>query len=236
MLFVTPFDRYTTSHTITRPAISFLHTVLERLRPCNIRDNGWAVDLALTSRGAKVVKSFSHAGRPLHSRSWFSRILRPDDYASMATVLDGDVNHCWEFAGSSGQLAVSLANCANITHIVIDHPATAETAQTLAPYEIVVWGLIDGRENEDKISRRPDIRELLLSRVGHAQPLTERGFLPLAAFKYNGFAAGRQEFPSFPEIAQLEVDFGIVVVQVRRNWGGSSTRMCHVGIQGFIVI
>ena len=41
-----------------------------------------------------------------------------------------------------------------------------------------------------------------------------------------------QVFAVFPEIHELRMDFGIVVIQIVSNWGEVYTGLHHVGVYG----
>lgn len=142
--------------------------------------------------------------------------------------------NCWPFAGSEGHLGVVLAAPTYISEITIDHVAK-EVAFDMrsAPREMEVWAMVEGKDNIAKV------KEWVAEKTRRRQEAEERGeveleeepeypqFLPksppyirIANFSYNIHAPKHiQTFPVSQEIKDLGVDFGIVVLRIKSNWG-----------------
>ncbi|KIJ07811.1 hypothetical protein PAXINDRAFT_89795 [Paxillus involutus ATCC 200175] len=85
------------------------------------------------------------------------------------SVLGGDVlpGNYWGLPGSSGQLGSSLPHPVIIGHVTIDHIAKELVSDIEhAPRLAILWGVIDGKNNEEKTSRMsirhpPEFRHFL---------------------------------------------------------------------------
>lgn len=180
----------------------------------------------LASEGASIVdiwtttSHLSVEGAPLHP-------------SSLLTGVDNG-NPSWCFSGSKGQIGILLRSPSilgaidvhvrhtpSMFHLPWVHTATA-------PREIWVWGLIDGDKNRREIQRiegLPSTTKLFKD--------TSHVFLPVARFEYNG----RITTPDIQQVAAdtllstSSVRFGLVIVEIRSNWGGAST--CLNGINIF---
>lgn len=184
-------------------------------------------NLAIASHGAKILQKFSNFGKP--PRTWWPGVISP---LGPEQVLNEGLEDCWEFTGSAALLAIRLAECGNITHAVINHPVIPGRL----PYsirEVVLWGMVDGDEASERLVKMPKAYDNLLARV-ESQPSIFAGytFLPLMAFTYNGSIGGRQAFEVFEQVREIGVEFGVVVGQIRSNWGAASTLLCEMSILG----
>jgi SUN domain-containing protein 1/2 len=138
--------------------------------------------------------------------------------------------------GSYGQLGVMLALPAIISDITIDHVAK-EVAFDLstAPREMEVWGQVEGKENLEKVAAwqaEQAMRRQAAEEVGETiseadaedvHPPTlpkDVSFIRLASFTYDIHAhTNIQTFPVRQEIRDLDLDFGIVALVIKNNWG-----------------
>ena len=154
-------------------------------------------------------------------------------------------DRCWSFAGFPGELAIALASPAYLTHVAIEHVPT-ESRLSSAPRDVVVWGLIEGEDNQRKILQSNDLIPKLLSylphHIGHIIPHPSASsnayhFLPIATFQYSIRSPDLYEiFDIFQEVQDLEIDFGIIVLQIMNNWGYFETHLHHIGILGRTLI
>lgn len=160
------------------------------------------------------------------------------------TALHHDINngHCWPFPGSQGQLGVMLSHPVHISDVTIDHvPREVATDMRTAPRHMELWGLIEGQDNlakfvEWKTRRREEMR-VQAELAGDADATAEQMVLPeeehypttlpravpymrIAGFAYNIYAPQHiQTFTVPQEVQDLGIDFGVVVLVVRSNWG-----------------
>lgn len=164
---------------------------------------------------------------------------------SPITVLHQDIHSglCWPMSGDHGQLGVALASPAFISDVTIDHVAK-EVAFDLrtAPRDMEVWGLVEGQDNLQKVMEWKTERaaqhaerqrgaeetgvpfeEDQLDDDKDAYPPTlPKGepFIRLASFTYDIHSPSNiQSFPVRPEVRDLGVDFGVVALIVKNNWG-----------------
>ncbi|KAG6332918.1 hypothetical protein ID866_6171 [Astraeus odoratus] len=205
-------------------------------------------DFALHSAGARPIPhltSYTLEMRPTTFRgrvlSWMTGHGR-EVGRSPITALHQDTHSgmCWPMSGDSGQLGVALASPALISDFTIDHLAK-EVAFDLrtAPRDMEVWGLVEGKENLEKVmswkaeqvtqqaERRKDAEEAGVPFEDETPeevypPMLPKGepYIRLASFTYDATSPSNiQTFPIRSEIRELGVDFGIVVLVIKNNWG-----------------
>jgi len=135
-------------------------------------------------------------------------------------------------------LAVALSAPTDISDITIDHVAK-EVAFDMrsAPREMEVWGMVEGKDNIAKVKvwqaekaarmeeakRVAEEKGLSFTQVDVEYPKTlpkSPQYIRIANFTYNIHAPRNiQTFPVDEEIRELSVDFGIVVLRMKSNWG-----------------
>lgn len=205
-------------------------------------------DFALHSAGARPIPhltSYTLEMRPSTFRGqvagWMTGRGR-EVGRSPVTALHQDTHSgmCWPMSGDSGQLGVALASPVCISDFTIDHVAK-EVAFDLrgAPRDMEVWGLVEGKENLEKVMSW--LAERAAQRAERQQRAEESGvpfedeppedaypatlpknepFVRLASFTYDVHSPSSiQTFPTRPEVRELGVDFGVVVLVIKNNWG-----------------
>ncbi|KAF8258161.1 hypothetical protein EI94DRAFT_1708240 [Lactarius quietus] len=144
-------------------------------------------------------------------------------------------NACWSFRGNSGTFGVALST-PNVlpSHVVIQHHPSISTAHlSRAPRQVIVWGLVDGVKNMEVYKRSRDAFASALVRPPPFPMSRDGPFLPLAEFEFDITASSmRQAFPLFDEVRLWGIDFGVMVFQVRSNWGADVTSLCSVHVYG----
>lgn len=199
-------------------------------------------DLALHSAGGRVIPSLTSPTIEIRPRGVGAKVVSflsgGSGYAiglPPVTALHHERHdgHCWPIEGTEGQLAVALSSPAYISDITIDHVAK-EVASDIrsAPREMEVWGMVEGQDNIAKVQawlkeravKREDARERGFEVDEEpAYPKTLPAFpqyLRLASFTYDIHAPKNiQTFPVDEEIQRLGVDFGIVALRMKSNWG-----------------
>lgn len=212
------------------------------------RDIVSRADFALHSAGARPIPSLtSHTleMRPTTLRGtvlgWMTGHGR-EMGRSPITALHQDTHSglCWPMSGDFGQLGVALSFPAYITDITIDHVAK-EVAFDLrtAPRDMEVWGLVEGKENLEKVmafraERAAQRAEAISAAEESGSPLPEepdedayphtlpanQPFIRVASFTYDIEAPSNiQTFAVRQEIQDLGVDFGVVALVIKNNWG-----------------
>jgi SUN domain-containing protein 1/2 len=203
-------------------------------------------DFALHSGGAMIIPSLTSPTfeiRPQSLRGHLVGLLTGNGYAigrPPITALHHELHngHCWPFAGSEGQLGVSLAAPVHISDVTIDHVAqdVAFDMRT-APRDMELWGMVEGKDNiakvtswqEDRMRRRKELEfkgEDIpdeLKEVPYPRTLPKHpSYIRLARFSYDIHTPDNiQTFLIDEEIRNLDVDFGIVVLRTLSNWGRS---------------
>ncbi|KAJ7593266.1 hypothetical protein C8J56DRAFT_494408 [Mycena floridula] len=197
-------------------------------------------DLALLSGGARIIPSLTSATREIRPRGWGSQALglvTGNGYAigrPPITALhhDRQNGNCWPMAGPQGQLGIVLAAPAYISDITIDHVAKELAFDVRsAPRQMEVWAMVEGKVNAEKVKlyneQRAAKRAEALER-GETVDVDEYPktlpkspqYIRIAAFSYNIHSPDNiQTFPVFPEVQEMKLDFGIVVLRVLNNWG-----------------
>ncbi|KAF8716375.1 hypothetical protein AX14_007095 [Amanita brunnescens Koide BX004] len=192
-------------------------------------------DYALFSAGARVIPSLTSATLELSPRTVSSQLVAfvtGHGYAlgrPPVTALHHDVQNgfCWPFPGSEGHLGVQLAAPVKVESVSVDHvPKEVAFDVRSAPREMEVWALVEGEEN---VTRLKEWREMKAS-SGEAKEEEEHPYpamLPrqpeyirLADFTYDVDGPSYvQNFPVSDEIKDMGLNFGVVVLVVKNNWG-----------------
>lgn len=204
-------------------------------------------DYALYSAGGRVIPSLTTEPLEIRPEGLFSQILgllaaeetvigKPPVTALHHEIHDGQ---CWPFQGSDGQLGVVLSAPVFVSEISIDHvPKAVASDLRSAPREMEVWGLVEGEDNlvkvkawlERKEASRKEEAELFgepldgpdagRDEIPPASLPSGAPYIRLASFTYDIHAPKHvQTFPIREEVAGLGVDFGVVVLRVKSNWG-----------------
>lgn len=156
--------------------------------------------------------------------------------AHPASLLTNNEAPSWCFSGSKGQVGVLLQSPSVLAAIHIRvkrEPSLFHLPWTYvatAPCEILVWGLIDGDKSRREIERiegLPDATQLFKD--------TSHLFMPIARLEYDGriTAPDVQRVATNSLLSRSTVRFGLVIVEIRSNWGGGS--VCLDGITIFEV-
>ncbi|KAJ7227272.1 hypothetical protein GGX14DRAFT_629155 [Mycena pura] len=205
------------------------------------KDNIARTDFALHSSGAFVVPSLTSPTYELRPSTLRGKLVgyvtgngflvgRPPVTAIHYDLHDG---HCWPFAGSQGQLGVVLAAPVYVEDITIDHVA-AEVAlnmRTSAPRDLEVWAMVEGKDNvaklkawrDDKAQRRENGESVEDEPVRPKTLPRSPEYIRIASFRYDIHAPNNiQTFPVDPEIKGLGIDFGVVVLMTKSNWGNDA--------------
>ncbi|KAI0768136.1 hypothetical protein BD413DRAFT_614790 [Trametes elegans] len=224
----------------------------------NSKDTLARVDYALHSAGAHIIPSLTSDTaevRPSGFLSQISGLLTGGNGFAVGrppiTALHHEIHtgHCWPFPGHQGQLGVALAAPVYISDVTIDH-AAKEVAmdQRSAPRQMELWGLVEGQDNiakfrEWKQQRAAAREEAEANGVPIAPELVEDAYprsLPrnpeyvrVANFTYNIHAPEHvQTFPAREDVRALGIDFGVVVLLVKSNWGKEFTCLYRLRVHG----
>jgi SUN domain-containing protein 1/2 len=201
-------------------------------------------DFALHSGGAQVIPSLTSPTYeiwPVGAANQIIGIVTGSGHAvgrPPVTALHHDINngHCWPFAGTQGQLGVKLAWPALISEVTIDHVARdVAFDMRSAPREMELWGLVEGKDNLGKLNtwlaEKQARREKAVAAGEAIRPEDEDWVYPrglpkslqyarIASFTYDIHSpANIQTYPAAQDLCDLGVDFGLVVLFVKNNWG-----------------
>ena len=182
-------------------------------------------DYALAAEGARIAPKLTTFANVHDSRP-------------AVNVLDEDLRSgsCWSFFGNHAQVSIKLPEFIYPTHVTIDHiPREIAAHIDEAPRHIVLWGVLDGKLNyQRREAALESLRQSPLHSAGEGPPIQAGGtFIPLAVFDYDINAEFHiQTFPVDSAIVESRMYFGAVVLEVKSNWGGNSTRLYRVRIHG----
>ncbi|KAI9069635.1 hypothetical protein FKP32DRAFT_1559301 [Trametes sanguinea] len=142
---------------------------------------------------------------------------------------------CWSFPGNHGQLGIRLSRKVIPTYIALDmaYPNPTE-GKSHAPRHVIFWGVVDGDSNHAKYEKVLYENKDAVARygTGPAQTLGYT-FIVLADFEYDGTSPfPLQAYRVAGPVVDAEMVFGVVVVEVRSNWGGERTAICGVRVHG----
>ncbi|KAG5645933.1 hypothetical protein DXG03_004722 [Asterophora parasitica] len=221
--------------------ISLIEHLVDAAVYTHSKDTLGRPDFALHSGGARVIPSLSSPTfemRPDNVRGTLLGLITGNGHAigrPPVTALHHELHngHCWPFAGHQGQLGVALAAPTYVSEISIDHVAR-EVAFDMrsAPREMEVWGMVEGKDNIAKVrewmaerERKREEKRALGEEVEEDPEYPKTlprapQYVRIAKFTYN-IHGGRnvQTFPVDEEVRALGVDFGIVVLNIKSNWG-----------------
>jgi len=201
-------------------------------------------DFALNSGGATVIPSLTSPTYeiwPVGATNQIVGFVTGSGHAvgrPPVTALHHDINngHCWPFAGTQGQLGVKLSWPAFITDVTIDHVAKdVAFDMRSAPREMELWGLVEGKDNIAKLkswsAEKQARREEALAAGEPIRPEDQEWVYPtglprnvnyvrLSSFTYDIHSpANIQTYPVAENVRDLGIDFGLVVLFVKNNWG-----------------
>lgn len=189
-------------------------------RDVALRADGATVDCALTS--------------PCHS--WPLSLI----YSSPLYAIDEDsrVGHCWSIPQRSGQLGIILAQPVIPSHVTIQHiPRNVAADISVAPRAMILWGVVDGAKNRERIQRMPNWPHHPLLKRRRGPPYRSSYiFAPLSVIEYSiSDKAHTQTFAVYDHIQNARLDFAIVVLEILDNWGSDETCLYRVMIHGQVV-
>ena len=151
-----------------------------------------------------------------------------------------DEGQCWLLSGVVGHLGIRFPNPVTVTHFSVDHAVLpAVTHQRDAPRSIILWGWLEGRSNFVVFNSSSHLMGL-----SHSQPaltttetLQESHpglFIELAHVEHNPFTGDgyRQTFAVHPDVSAAGLHFGILVIEMRGNWGDHTTCLYGLRIHG----
>ena len=139
---------------------------------------------------------------------------------------------CWAFDGSTGQVGIRVPTRIRPTAITIDHvPRQVAEDPQQAPRALRLWAAVDGEANRERFAGYAASSP---PAVADGPPITHGyTFMHLADFEYDLDAANYvQTFPVPPRLQALGMDFGVFVLEILGNWGGSLTCVYRIRLHG----
>ncbi|KAI9068780.1 hypothetical protein FKP32DRAFT_1560999 [Trametes sanguinea] len=187
-------------------------------------------DYALAIDGALIVPGLTTSAPHLQNsvRSNLPEVILRDN-------LEG--GRCWSLGARRGQVGIALPSVILPTHFTIDH-IPSEVAEDIgqAPRNVLLWGALDGRLNEQKYL------DYAVRTTGatsaHAGPSLTQGytFVLLANATYNiHLPSFVQRFPLDETVRASGMSFGVFVIEVVDNWGSDAACLYRIRIHGTTV-
>lgn len=199
-------------------------------------------DFAMYSGGASIIPSLTSETYEMKPQGLTANLLglvTGNGYAvgrPPVTALHHETHngHCWPFPGTQGQLGVMLSSPVRISDVTIDHvPREVATDMRSAPRHMELWGLVEGDMNLEVYQAWQNEREAQraaaeLAGEAYVEPADDYPktlprsvpYMRIANFTYNIYAPEHvQTFAVPQEIQDLRMDFGVVALVVKSNWG-----------------
>ena len=179
-------------------------------------------DYALAAYGAVVDPDYTSPYAPTHPPS---------------TVLTDDnrIGNCWSPISPHAQIGIALSDFIFPTNITIDHiPRELAAEPGQAPQRLVLWGVADGRTNQERYYQHLDLLRANQS-LGRDAPLLggDGLFFVLADFSYDIHDYSHiQTFPTRSIVRDIGIYVGSVVLEIVDNWGAETTCIYRVRIHG----
>ncbi len=212
----------------SRPSPSELFDVIQKAVHSAMKDPVCRRDFALAADGARIA--------PLLTSSFDTSdhvVARPPE-----NILDEDLRSAsyWSIPDNHGQVGIKVPAFIYPTNVTVDHvPKEIAADVRQAPRSMVLWGLLEGKGNQERYKGARDGFSLSrLRAVGDGPPITGGGtFLPLASFEYAIDAEFHvQTFAVDPSVISSRIYFGVFVLEMRSNWGSPTSRLYRVRIHG----
>ncbi|KAG1849379.1 hypothetical protein C8R48DRAFT_677096 [Suillus tomentosus] len=191
-------------------------------------------DFALISSGAfpipPLTSTFSTTPSSWHVWNQASDQQSFDNSANVALTTD---ESCWRIPRTRGHLGVGFQTPVIITHISIEHRPSQPMD---APRDVVLWGFL---EQVDNLQRYTSV-DLNMDDQPPREVIEESrkqnptgSFIKLAHVEYSPFHHSHvQTFPVHENILRSGFDFGLVVIEIRENWGADETCLYRVRVHG----
>lgn len=214
-----------------------LNCFVESRTLLSFMDNTALEDFASYTNGARVVRALtspSHSGSHSYSYSAAAEALIPKESRRQSSIahppqiaLEPTLHPgaCWSFSGTTGTLAVALAAKVVVTNVTIDHvPQQLVGSVRDAPRHAIVWGLVEAPFNDAQLSRPaavggPYIPTLLSNIRITGNPV----WTPLITFEFDAEKASSIQTFSVPrDLLDRGIPVGLVVLDIRSNWGDAS--------------
>lgn len=180
----------------------------------------------------------SNAGA-YHLPAFTSNGSQQSPQLALTSSLEQD--QCWLLPEPIGHIAISLRSPIVITHITLDHPSTLVASYPGdAPRRLILWGLVEGRHGLQQYHAYPHLRGLSYSQP--APTVVEKVkkmdatamFVELGnfQFRYTDRPSHRQTFSAHQDVVATGLDFGIVLLEIKGNWGANRTCLYNFQVHG----
>lgn len=185
----------------------------------------------LASDGASIVEAWTSLSVVTNAQ-----ITSPSDLLKDR----GGFRQPWCFSGGSGQVGIALRSPGILSFIAISVTNPPQRlhwlhglilgAITTAPREMIAWGFVDGDVVKKQIARLRGIPPP--TTLANAGMNNRYQFVPIARFEYDArvTTAAEQIMTINPVISSAGVEFGLIVLEVKSNWGGSLTCINRVKV------
>lgn len=187
-------------------------------------------DFALQANGGKIICQITTGCyiRSFHIPGWLSS---PEHAIT-------ESEECWSPRTSTAQLGIQLATSMHPTHVTVELSHLGEASPS-----ILLWGLLDGSDNErryrETITESPHL-PVLRERPGLPAAwsgLRGLSFISLAYYRFNASTSAKlQTIPVFDNIQSSQIPFSIVALEILDLQEGDRLGVKHVRIHGEVAI
>ena len=184
-------------------------------------------DYAFAADGARIAPDLTAGTLHLSSKA-----LSPHP----AAVILRDNLHggrCWSIPGKEGQVGIVAAERLHPTHITIDHvPRDVADDVGCAPRRMRAWAYVEGSQSEEKARQFQDSAPHPAG-DGPRVKGPYNTFIHMIDFEFNIHAQHHiQTFAIDQRSRELDLSYGVFVVEVLDNWGSETTCIYRIRIHG----
>ena len=203
-----------------------------------LRDPVRRRDFALYADGGRAVPQLTGVIHDGQISSDSQQTSLKDWGPNAALTDDMRVGQCWRVPSSAAQLGFRLTEKIHPTHVTIDHiPREIAADIGEAPRQMMLWGLVDGALNEQRLRKVPEVlTSTLPTFLERQQPLLLEPHVSaviLATFEYDIYDPSPiQTFPVEPYVLDSFLHFGVLILDVASNWGSSSMCLYRIRVHG----
>jgi hypothetical protein len=226
-LFDSSFVRTNNNLPLQEPALG---DILNNRIHLALEEERLRTDFALKTNGGKVICRITTGCyiHPFH----ISGLLSSPEHAIT------DNHDCWSPRTLPGQMGIQLSTSIHPTHVTVD----ADYLGNLSP-SILVWGLLDGSENEAKyknVLRELPNLPISRERPGLPPPWSKQAkfiFIPLAYIPSNVSSGARsQTIPVLEYVQASQITFSIVALEILDIQEESRYCISRIRVHGDIAI
>ncbi|KAF9039792.1 hypothetical protein BJ165DRAFT_1530816 [Panaeolus papilionaceus] len=205
-------------------------------------------DFSLSGHGARILPQFTTQVANSSSLGIINSDFQDHgaEHVRLPIVVLEDINvigDCWEFDGHRGTVGIKLSEPATITALTVSHipfNRLSPTSRRRIPKSLVLWGLL----RDHDVARQLCYQDNSYCRLVKDMTRTPSAVLPLNLQATDTFVPlinleftpsvnkERQSFSAPLPLVALQAVYDVVLVEILSNWGGNTTCLYHLGVNG----